>query len=510
MAEGLWSVFNDLHPARNTWGVKARVVRAYMQPKFDNPNEIEYFTAILHDISGVRIQATMRIGIYNELEEKKKMVEGKVYRIKDFCVMENTTRTKTTPHEFRILLHKQTHILDYEKGDFPMIMYAPRDLEDIALNVIGMVVSFQPPCNVPALNTKRFDFKIEDTNGIQISCNLWGDYMNELLSVLEQEIEKPIIVIIQLGKINRFRYSAELKVSNTFHVSKVIVNETQEIFQNFRQRLGDREIARARQLMSDETNEIYQDFASGKAKVRSIKYLNGLKDKGLDYWVVGTVIDIMSPKGCWYLACKECYHKVYAEGDVKRCLYCGEETVEDILRYKIEILVGDDSGCCTLLLWNKQCVALLGKTANQVKEVEGDCLNTIPKLVGDLLIDKRVFFEVIETPNKNVNLINHYTVGRLTFDEDIFELYKQKYPTNNKDSNTEATDTLTECSMNTPIAEEIKQEKDVKGKGKCNESPASEATVDGVNSEKCTDEDNGQSDAVYTSKKKKMKLRKDA
>ncbi|KAL3618005.1 hypothetical protein CASFOL_038326 [Castilleja foliolosa] len=397
---------------------------------------------------GVRIQATMRIGIYNELEEKKKMVEGKVYRIKDFCVMENTTRTKTTPHEFRILLHKQTHILDYEKGDFPMIMYAPRDLEDIALNrnidqsvlldVIGMVVSFQPPCNVPALNTKRFDFKIEDTNGIQISCSLWGDYMNELLSVLEQEIEKPVIVIIQLGKINRFRYSAELKVSNTFYVSKVIVNGTQEIFQNFRQRLGDREIVRARQLMSDETNEIYQDFASGKAKVRSIKFLNGLKDKGLDYWVVGTVIDIMSPKGCWYLACKECYHKVYAEGDVKRCLYCGEETVEDILRYKIKILVGDDSGCCTLLLWNKQCVALL----------------------GDLLIDKRVFFEVIETPNKNVNLINHYTVGRLTFDEDIFELYKQKYPTNNKDSNTEATDTL-----------------DVKGKGKCNESPASEVSI---------------------------------
>ncbi|KAL3613376.1 hypothetical protein CASFOL_042789 [Castilleja foliolosa] len=133
MADGMWSLFSELHPGRNTWGVKARLVRAYKQPKFDNPNFLEYFTTILHDFSSKGILGSMRISIYEDLEEKKKLVEGKVYKIKNFCVMENNARTKTTRHEFRMLLHTQTSILDFVKNDFPMIMYAPRDLEDISL-----------------------------------------------------------------------------------------------------------------------------------------------------------------------------------------------------------------------------------------------------------------------------------------------------------------------------------------------------------------------------------------
>ncbi|KAL3638675.1 hypothetical protein CASFOL_016582 [Castilleja foliolosa] len=34
---GMWSLFRDLHSGKNTWGVKARVIRTYLQQKFEYP-----------------------------------------------------------------------------------------------------------------------------------------------------------------------------------------------------------------------------------------------------------------------------------------------------------------------------------------------------------------------------------------------------------------------------------------------------------------------------------------
>ncbi|KAL3613373.1 hypothetical protein CASFOL_042786 [Castilleja foliolosa] len=69
-----------------------------------------------------------------------------------------------------------------------------------------------------------------------------------------------------------------------------------------------------------------------------------------------------------------------------------------------------------------------------------DCSAKIQKFVEDQLIDKTVLFEVVETPTKLLKRLNHYT--RLSFDEDIFDLYKEKYPAIKKDSTTDDTETL--------------------------------------------------------------------
>ncbi|KAL3653389.1 hypothetical protein CASFOL_003070 [Castilleja foliolosa] len=45
----MYSLFNDLHSGKSTWAVKVRVIRTYLQPKFEYPKGIEKSEMILHD-----------------------------------------------------------------------------------------------------------------------------------------------------------------------------------------------------------------------------------------------------------------------------------------------------------------------------------------------------------------------------------------------------------------------------------------------------------------------------
>ncbi|KAL3629730.1 hypothetical protein CASFOL_026952 [Castilleja foliolosa] len=49
----MYSLFNDLHSGKNTWAVKARVVRTLLQPKFEYPKETKRFEMIMHDEAGI-------------------------------------------------------------------------------------------------------------------------------------------------------------------------------------------------------------------------------------------------------------------------------------------------------------------------------------------------------------------------------------------------------------------------------------------------------------------------
>ncbi|KAL3655798.1 hypothetical protein CASFOL_000194 [Castilleja foliolosa] len=223
MSGGMYSLFQNLNSSRNTWAVKARVVRTYFQPKFNFLEELEKFEMILHDEQDSdRIHASMRIDLYLDL--KTDIQDGPVYKFKNFVVTDNKTRTRTTSNEHKLYFLMNTHVRNFEES-FPRLMYNFIDFEDIIIflktcddamtDVIGVVTSYQEPSHVAG--TRRFDFNLEDTEGKKIVCSLWGEYINLLLPILEKEEEKTVVVCIQFGRINDF-YPNELK--NSKHVSR--------------------------------------------------------------------------------------------------------------------------------------------------------------------------------------------------------------------------------------------------------------------------------------------------
>ncbi|KAG5605765.1 hypothetical protein H5410_027257 [Solanum commersonii] len=68
-----------------------------------------------------------------------------------------------------------------------------------------------------------------------------------------------------------------------------------------------------------------------------------------------------------YLACNKCITKVDPLGDKYHCVKCNAKVRSVIHRYQLQIHATDEAGFISLLLWNKEVLQLIGKTAKELK-----------------------------------------------------------------------------------------------------------------------------------------------
>ncbi|KAL3643353.1 hypothetical protein CASFOL_014168 [Castilleja foliolosa] len=229
----------DLEPGRTAHGLKVRVIRCYRKPSLHKADQDGSLEMIVHDEIEDRIHATMDYSVFKE--KKIEIKEGGLYKIMTFMVSQDMSQYKTTNNPLKLRLFYLTSIAPFEDNAFPTAMHRFRNLFEIAndiavdsfqlIDVIGRVVSYQKPTFVAKVETRRMDFKIANTEGRQLGCYLWGDYIDPVLAIFEREDCRPIIICIQFGKITRI--FDEIKVSNTFHITKVTVNEGSDVFKNF-------------------------------------------------------------------------------------------------------------------------------------------------------------------------------------------------------------------------------------------------------------------------------------
>ncbi|KAL3652485.1 hypothetical protein CASFOL_002166 [Castilleja foliolosa] len=342
----LFSVLNDVHSGSTAWCIKARIIRFYKQPAYLNKNEVGSMELVIHDKEGVRIHVTMKPNIYEKLTAKmeKEMQEGSVYIIKNFLVIDNTTSFRTTHHNHKLKFFRNTTMSLTDEEYFPSHMYNFTTLDQLQFDnlidevhledVIRRVISYQKPFD--GLKAKKMDFRIQDTNNNQLSCTLWEEYIDDLLPTLERnEDNKPVIVAIQSGRL--LKLTDQVKISNSFHVTKVTVNADCDVFAEFMARLElNNDVAR--RMLSNTDYNIYADFTRGNARVRTLAYLNDFKGDGL-FWIDVTIVDIQTTGDFWYSACKKCAKKLIVHPGTKVCTSCDEDNPIETIRFKIEIVV---------------------------------------------------------------------------------------------------------------------------------------------------------------------------
>ncbi|KAL3621807.1 hypothetical protein CASFOL_034293 [Castilleja foliolosa] len=450
---------SELQPGRNTDDVKVRVIRCYRQPPFKKTDPDGTLELVLHDEIEDRIHATMDYGLFKQ--KKVDIVEGRLYKIRDFMVAHDMTSCRSTPNPLKLRLYKYTTITPFEDSDFPTSMYRFRDLWEIAndinvdnfqlLDVIGRVVSYQKPTFVAKCSTRRMDFTIANTENRKLGCSLWGDYIDPVLSIFEQEDSKPLIICIQFGKITRYR--DEIKVANTFHITKVTLNGHGGVFKTFLDGMGEQELASQNTVIAEEMDDIYALFKHKKASVRTIDKLAGAKDKseyakfiyatkdGAICWIDGTIFEIQTKADWYYRSCKSCFKKMPRDENNRQCFICGEDNFTDNFRYKIIVGVADSGGCASLLMWDSQCTTLIGKSAKEMKRLTEKSGKLIPFEIEDSLMDKRVLFEIKCPAMKSNSDLPQFKVERVAVAQDIFDAYAEKY-TPSKGSTTECLNEL--------------------------------------------------------------------
>ncbi|KAL3655624.1 hypothetical protein CASFOL_000020 [Castilleja foliolosa] len=142
-------------------------------------------------------------------------------------------------------------------------------------------------------------------------------------------------------------------------------------------------------MYDPEFTELFHVFSSRSAEVVSVSYLKGVK-KNSKYWIVGEIVSVYSSKDFWFLSCKICRRKVELVNGVRPCAHCGVVTYIDIYRYS------------------------------------GAEVKRLPDYIQEqMIVGRKALFEVVVTSEKED--VERFDVCRMTVDEEIFDLYLQKY-----------------------------------------------------------------------------------
>ncbi|KAH6782275.1 hypothetical protein C2S51_007568 [Perilla frutescens var. frutescens] len=199
----------------------------------------------------------------------------------------------------------------------------------------------------------------------------------------------------------------------------------------------------------------------GNLEHEDVKNISEITENNLigSFWVYGKIVAIESVGSWYYLSCKKCSKKIIK---VESGFYCE--------RCKVKMEVGEYRGDASFLLWNRECVQLIGKSAEMLRSgvVEGGQNTEIPDEI-ESLVDKEALFKILIKPDQKIN----YSVLKIWSDETVTSKYCLKYKESEERdyiSILDNDDTLTEkvasseASIITPkkVPEDLLEESSVK------------------------------------------------
>ncbi|KAH1249166.1 hypothetical protein GmHk_05G012588 [Glycine max] len=251
-----------------------------------------------------------------------------------------------------------------------------------SLDIIGVVdqVVFR---HVSSKNT-RVVFRIKDLSGEILSCTLWENYCIQFLSYLnEHGDDGPMVIILTHARIKDAQGSYPASVSNSFKASKLLINDPILEIQEFKESPvlipGDQassQVSGGSQLSS-------KDSFLSKAEIKTIFEINGISE-----------VDLRTDIQTGPFTCG-----------------CGKDNDQPVLRYRVEIMVTQNNESSKFLLWDRECVELIGETAddvNRVKIEDGDLdLNASPQALDKFLGHVLAFKVRIQSKFKNAVVLRY-------------------------------------------------------------------------------------------------------
>ncbi|KAK6138097.1 hypothetical protein DH2020_028161 [Rehmannia glutinosa] len=325
---------------------------------------------LIQELRGDRIHGSIRK--YQIPNFRKSLKEGHVYAIKDFIVQKQIDKYKTTTSQIKIMFYGKTHVFEMFDETFPRFMYNFTKFSDLAdtnkvddtmlIDIIGKVISMHSAQNkdINGRLTKFLDLTLEDLENNRITCTLWENYAEQIKPHLEQELFEPLVIILQMGRAKVFK--GQVKVSNTFHVTKLLVNSKVAEIQEFKKSNNPTFSISHVSLPSARTAK--DELEAPDASVKTVDYLYDCEKAG-SFWICARVVSIS--EDWWYLACTNCGKKMHQAVDNFYCVKCDDLFHTGVLRYMITVQVVDESASATLLCWDRDWENLIGKSCTDLR-----------------------------------------------------------------------------------------------------------------------------------------------
>ncbi|OIT29285.1 hypothetical protein A4A49_51656, partial [Nicotiana attenuata] len=144
-------------------------------------------------------------------------------------------------------------------------------------------------------------------------------------------------------------------------------------------------------------------------------------------WIVASIKNLELEKGWSYVSCKKCQKKVNKVGNIYRCpnqKYKNED-YSAVNRYKLQVRVLDKTGSVSLLLWDREAMFLIGKSANKLKEGLLENTGVVDSYPVELnnILERKFLFKVIIKRSKIQLQGELYSIVKLIDDEQLINKY---------------------------------------------------------------------------------------
>ncbi|XP_019240788.1 PREDICTED: uncharacterized protein LOC109220776 [Nicotiana attenuata] len=326
----------------------------------------------------------------------------------NFIVCQNKEKFKTTKHNLRLTFTQQTTVVETSDQLFPMNIFVLRpydqlinkiDVDETELfNVIGEIVGFsEVKTHIQAGVSRKFmNVELEDDERNKLSATFWGEFVDEIVPHLLSSNDQPMVVVILLS-----------------------------VRDNYSERLT--------QTISQQSYSVSDELSKGVVQVKTIGELVESMEEG-PCWIVANIENLELQRGWSYISCKKCQKKVDKLGNIYSCTNpkCKNEDYSAVNRYRLRVRVMDTTASVSLLLWDREAIFLIGKSANELKDgllenTGGVDKPSYPMELNNILQRKFMFKVIVKSSNLRLQ-DEVYSVVKLTDDDHLIQKYSPAPP----------------------------------------------------------------------------------
>ncbi|KAJ1394862.1 Nucleic acid-binding, OB-fold [Sesbania bispinosa] len=342
----------------------------------DNPSNVFSVEIVLVDAEGGRIQASIRKVMIRKF--KNSIVEGGIYKMIYFGLIENGGEYRASFHQFKLLFQPRTRIFPTESEVIPRFGIQPKTFVELQetngksnymFDFIGVltVVREEKEFKKFGRPIRVLEIELTDDKGV-MKCSLFGHFIQMMKDFLTN-------VVDELGQVSL----------NTVSNSTSIVHNGMDMQAPLKM-IG--------YNYYSPTEEFLIHFPR-----KSIEDLHMTEEEG-HFIFLGCVEGIVKDDYWWYMACK-CH------------------------RYRMKLEVRDHNETAHFVLFDFEAASLLSKSyASIVGDAKVPTLDYPVDL--DILIGKELLFKVEVKVDRAFKFDDSFKIQRTCDDDDIIREFKNE------------------------------------------------------------------------------------
>ncbi|QHO11282.1 Replication protein A 70 kDa DNA-binding subunit C [Arachis hypogaea] len=331
---------SKIHPPREAWRLKVRVLRTWIVPSFGNHDVANSMEILLVDKDSNKIQAIVKKQLINKFKEN--IIESQTYRMSYFSVVPNQGNYRAAEHEFKLVFLNHTTVIPVPNNAIPKTCFS--------FYVIGLL-TFVGEEKEYVKDGKVMKIIILELSSkeLTIRCALFGECVDEVYRFLGSDYMEQPVVVIQLAKVKFFR---DIGLQNVMHATRLFFNpDLAEVF-DFKNSMVDQDINGTQPLFianEDKGVSLEYDFMR-LTKRCTIEELHDNNEEG-SFVILGTVRSIVDEGPWWYSACV-CEKSIQPQGGAYYCDFCQHYVTNVTPKYRIKIAIEDDNGHGVFVLFD--------------------------------------------------------------------------------------------------------------------------------------------------------------